>query len=172
MTDSGVCKFVLGIEVISNDDGSVTLCQRRYVDDILKRFGMEDCTPVASPVNISAKLVTDDSTPAADVPYREAVGALMHLMCATRPDIAFAVGMMSRFVESPQNVHWTAVKRILRYLQGTKSHCDRFDPSGDLNFMCYSDADWAGDESDRKSTSGFALKLADGPIVSRTVKAV
>jgi hypothetical protein len=79
----------------------------------------------------------------------------------TGPD---QVGMVSRFVESPQDVHWTAVKRILRYLQGTKSHGVRFDPSGDLNFMCYSDADWAGDVSDCKSNSGFAFKLASGPI--------
>jgi hypothetical protein len=57
MTDSGVCKFVLGIEVVSNDDGSVTLCQRRYVDDLLKRFGMEDCKPIASPVAYQGRRV-------------------------------------------------------------------------------------------------------------------
>ncbi|KAF1322235.1 Integrase catalytic core protein, partial [Globisporangium splendens] len=85
MTDSGACKFVLGIELVDHEDGGVTLCQRRYIDDILKRFGMQDCKPVASPVDISAKLVQDENqAPAADVPYREAVGALMHLMCATR----------------------------------------------------------------------------------------
>jgi hypothetical protein len=105
MTDSGACKFVLGIELVDNADGSVTLCQRRYIDDILKRFGMEDCKPVATPVDISAKIHDDeDASRPADVPYREAVGALMHLMCATRPDIAFAVGMVSRFMESPKDI--------------------------------------------------------------------
>jgi hypothetical protein len=164
MTDSGTCKFVLGIELIDNADGSVTLCQRRYIDDILKRFGMEDCKPVATPVDISAKIDFDDESPLADVPFREAVGALMHLMCATRPDISFAVGMVSRFMESPKDVHWTAVKRILRYLQGTKTHGVRFDPSLGLDFQAFSDADWAGDVSDRKSTSGFLFKLVGGPI--------
>ena len=166
MTDSGACKFVLGIELVYNSDGSLTLCQRRYIDDILKRFGMADCKPAASPVDISSKLDSSigDLGSATDVPYREAVGAFMHLMCATRPDIAFAVGMVSRFMESPQQMHWTAVKRIFRYLQGTKSHGVHFDPSGDLGFECYSDADWAGDVSDRKSTSGFAFKLVGGPI--------
>jgi hypothetical protein len=136
MTDSGACKFVLGIELVDNADGSVTLCQRRYIDDILKRFGMEDCKPVATPVDISAKIHDDeDASPPADVPYREAVGALMHLMCATRPDIAFAVGMVSRFMESPKDIHWTAVKRIIRYLQGTKSHGIRFDHSIGLDFQ-------------------------------------
>ncbi|KAF1313360.1 Copia protein, partial [Globisporangium splendens] len=81
MTDSGACKFVLGIELIEHEDGGVTLCQRRYIDDILKRFGMEDCKSVASPVDISAKMVQgENQAPAIDVPYREAVGALMHLM--------------------------------------------------------------------------------------------
>ncbi|KAF1322206.1 Integrase catalytic core protein, partial [Globisporangium splendens] len=165
MTDSGACKFVLGIELIEHEDGSVTLCQRRYIGDILKRFGMEDSKAVASPVDISLKMMKGDAeVPAVDVPYREAVGALMHLMCATRPDIAFAVGMVARFMESPQDVHWTAVKRIFRYLQGTNTHGIRFDPSGGLDFKCFSDADWAGDVADRKSTSGYVFKLAGGPI--------
>jgi hypothetical protein len=165
MTDSGACKFVLGIELIEHEDGGVTLCQRRYIDDILKRFGMEDCKAVSSPVDISTKLVqAENQAPAVDVPYREAVGALMHLMCATRPDISFAVGMVARFMEVPQDVHWTAVKRIFRYLQGTKSHGIRFKSSGDLDFKYFSDADWAGDVADRKSTSGYVFKLAGGPI--------
>ena len=165
MTDSGTCKFVLGIELINNEDGSVTLCQRRYIDDILKRFGMEDCKAVASPVDVSVKNVAvDQMTPAIDVPYREAVGALMHLMCATRPDIAFAVGMIARFMETPQDVHWTAVKRIFRYLQGTKSHGIHYKSSGRVDFTCFSDADWAGDVADRKSTSGYVVKLNGGPI--------
>ncbi|KAF1322207.1 Integrase catalytic core protein, partial [Globisporangium splendens] len=165
MTDSGACKFVLGIELIEHEDGSVTLCQRRYIGDILKRFGMEDSKAVASPVDISLKMMKGDAeVPAVDVPYREAVGALMHLMCATRPDIAFAVGMVARFMESPQDVHWTAVKRIFRYLQGTNTHGIRFDPSGGLDFKCFSDADWAGGVADRKSTSGYVFKLAGGPI--------
>jgi hypothetical protein len=104
MTDSGAGKFVLGIELVTNSDGSVTLCQRRYVDDILKRLGMEDCEAVSSPVDVSTKPWVGDDGPAVDVPCREAVGTLMHIMCATRPDIAFAVGIVSRLVESPRKV--------------------------------------------------------------------
>jgi hypothetical protein len=171
MTDSSACKFVLGIELIEQEDGGVTLYQRRYIDDILKRFGMQDCKPVTSPVDISIKIVRDENqAPAVDVPYREAVGALMHLICATRPDIAFAVGMVARFMEAPQDAHWTAVKRILRYLQGTKSHGIRFKSSGDIDFKCFSDADWVGDIADRKSTSGYVFKLTSGPISSGSKK--
>ncbi|GAB9477703.1 Integrase catalytic core protein, partial [Globisporangium polare] len=65
--------------------------------------------------NVSTELITaENQAPTADVPYREAVGALMRLMCATRPDIAFAVGMVARYMEAPQDTHWTAVKRIRR----------------------------------------------------------
>ena len=164
MTDSGACKFILGIELVDHD-GGVTLCQRRYIKDILQRCGMESCKPVSSPVDISIKLAkVDIEATMIDAPYREAVGALMHLMCATRPDIAFAVGMVARYVECPQTTHWTAVKRIFRYLQGTTSHGIRFKSNGDLNFMCFSDADWADDITDRKSTSGYIFTLAGGPV--------
>ncbi|KAG6615786.1 Integrase catalytic core protein [Phytophthora cinnamomi] len=164
MTDSGKCSFILGIEVVDNADGSVTLSQARYINDILERFGMQDCKPAASPVDISMKLVSSDAMAKLDAPFREAVGALMHLMTSTRPDIAFAVGYVSRFMENPQVEHWIAVKRIFRYLQGTKSYGIRFSPGKDIDFQGYSDADWAGDLSDRKSTSGYLFQVADGPI--------
>ncbi|KAG6590542.1 Integrase catalytic core protein [Phytophthora cinnamomi] len=164
MTDSGKCSFILGIEVVDNADGSVTLSQARYINDILERFGMQDCKPAASPVDISMKLVSSDAMTKLDAPFREAVGALMHLMTSTRPDIAFAVGYVSRFMENPQVEHWIAVKRIFRYLQGTKSHGIRFSPGKGIDFQGYSDADWAGDLSDRKSTSGYLFQVAGGPI--------
>ncbi|KAG6617012.1 Integrase catalytic core protein [Phytophthora cinnamomi] len=164
MTDSGKCSFILGIEVVDNANGSVTLSQARYINDILERFGMQDCKPAASPVDISMKLVSSDAMTKLDAPFREAVGALMHLMTSTRPDIAFAVGYVSRFMENPQVEHWIAVKRIFRYLQGTKSYGIRFSPGKDIDFQGYSDADWAGDLSDRKSTSGYLFQVAGGPI--------
>uniref|UniRef100_A0AAV1V9M7 Integrase catalytic domain-containing protein n=1 Tax=Peronospora matthiolae TaxID=2874970 RepID=A0AAV1V9M7_9STRA len=136
MTDSGKCTFVLGIELVDESDGSVTMCQRRYVNDILKCFGMDEC---------------------------KATATLMHLTTATRPDIAYAVGYVSRFMENPQQEHGTAVKRIFRYLQGTKSHGLRFQPSDKIDFRGYSDADWAGDHADLKSTSGYTFMLMGAP---------
>uniref|UniRef100_A0AAV1TX81 Reverse transcriptase Ty1/copia-type domain-containing protein n=2 Tax=Peronospora matthiolae TaxID=2874970 RepID=A0AAV1TX81_9STRA len=95
---------------------------------------------------------------------REAVGALMHLTTATRPDIAFAVGYVSRFMENPQEEHWVAVKRIFRCLQGTKTHGICYKPSARIDFRRYSDADWAGDLTDRKSTSGYTFMLLGAPV--------
>ncbi|KAG2875815.1 hypothetical protein PC117_g27363 [Phytophthora cactorum] len=135
MTDSGKCAFVLGIELVDGPDGSVTMCQRRYVDDILKRFAMDECKAVVSPVDMSTRLVPSDAATKVNAPFREAVGALMHLMTATRPDIAYAVGYVSRFMENPQEEHWVAVKRIFRYLQGTKTHGICFKPGNKIDFL-------------------------------------
>ena len=110
MTDSAKCAFFLQIELIGNDDGSVTMCQRRYVDDIIKRFGMDDLKDMMCPTDISSRLKPSDAATKVYAPCREAVGALMHLMTATRPDIAYAVGCVSRFTEIPQDEHWMAVK--------------------------------------------------------------
>ena len=159
MTDSGKCAFVLGIELLEGADGSVTMCQRRYVDDILKHFGMSECKAVASPVDVSSRLISSNVATKISVPFREAVGALMHLTTATRPDIAYAVSYASRFMENPQDEHWVAVKRIFRYLQGTKTHGIRYTPNDKIDFRGYSDADWAGDLADRKSTSGYVFML-------------
>uniref|UniRef100_H3GY81 Uncharacterized protein n=1 Tax=Phytophthora ramorum TaxID=164328 RepID=H3GY81_PHYRM len=164
MTDSGKCAFVLGIELVDGPDGSVTMCQRRYVDDILKRFAMDECKAVVSPVDMSTRLVPSDAATKVNAPFREAVGALMHLMTATRPDIAYAVGYVSRFMENPQEEHWVAVKRIFRYLQGTKTHGICFKPGDKIDFRGYSDADWAGDLADRKSTSGYTFMLMSAPM--------
>uniref|UniRef100_A0AAV1UA03 Reverse transcriptase Ty1/copia-type domain-containing protein n=1 Tax=Peronospora matthiolae TaxID=2874970 RepID=A0AAV1UA03_9STRA len=151
--------------MVDNDNGSVTMCQRRYVEDVLKRFGMSDCKAVISPTDISSRFIPSTAATKIDAPFREAVGALMHLMTATRPDIACAVSHVSRFMEKPQVEHWMAVKRILRYLQETKSHgiCLKSDDKTDL--CGYSDADWAGDHADRKSTSGYAFILMSAPVI-------
>ncbi|KAG2763652.1 hypothetical protein PC113_g25627 [Phytophthora cactorum] len=85
-------------------------------------------------------------------------------MTATRPDIAYAVGYVSRFMENPQEEHWVAVKRIFRYLQGTKTHGICFKPGDNIDFRGYSDADWAGDLADRKSTSGYTFMLMGAPV--------
>ena len=81
------------------------MCQRRYVDDILKRFGMDDCNVVMFLTDVSSRHKPSDAATKVDDLFREAAGAFMQLMTATRPDIAYAVGYVSRFMKSPQNEH-------------------------------------------------------------------
>ena len=90
---------------------------------VLSKFGMEDCKPISTTLEVNQKLsksmspqTAEDRDYMATVPYRQAVGSLMHAMIGTRPDICFAVGAVSKFMSDPGKEHWTAVKRILRYL--------------------------------------------------------
>ena len=94
----------------------------------------------------------------------------MYLSVCSRPDIAFAVGSLARHSAKPGKSHWTAVKRVLRYLSGTINQGIIFRRSESASIVGYSDADWAGDRQDRKSTSGYLFQIAGGPISWRSKK--
>ncbi|XP_045461870.1 secreted RxLR effector protein 161-like [Harmonia axyridis] len=100
------------------------------------------------------------------IPYRSAVGSLMYLACATRPDIAYAVSKAARSMSEPTYANWTSVKRIFRYLRGTSDQGLLYTSSED-DVCAYSDADLAGDIETRRSTSGF-VSLIGGTAVSWT----
>ena len=127
MKDLGPLQYCLGIQ-ITRDRKNRTLCmsQEKYIADMLERFHMAECKEVATPLDPSVKL-TKEMEPKTEkeilemktVPYRSAVGSLMYAMVATRPDIAAAVGVVSRHLNNPGQAHWTAVKRKFRYLKGT-----------------------------------------------------
>ena len=105
----------------------------------------------------------------ANVPYASAIGSLMYAMVCTRPDLAYAVGLLSRFQSDPGIPHWNAVKRVLRYLVGTTNYTLCYGGS-DLRLQGYTDADWAGDLDERKSTSAFVFVLNGGAISWRSKK--
>ena len=88
----------------------------------------------------------------------------MYLAVSTRPDIAFSVNNLARFNSNPQKEHCTALKQILKYLKGTTIIGILYKQDGSDKCVGYSDADWAGDPSDRKSTSGYIFMFSDGPI--------
>ncbi|XP_022149979.1 riboflavin biosynthesis protein PYRR, chloroplastic-like [Momordica charantia] len=97
------------------------------------------------------------------VPYQSAIGSLMYAMMCTRPDICFAVSMISRYQSNPGQPHWKAVKRILRYLKGTMNYSLCYQRNNS-ELEGYSDADWGGDMDERKSTSGYVFLLNNGAI--------
>lgn len=98
------------------------------------------------------------------VPYQELVGCLLYLVQGTRPDIAFSVSDVSRFNNRHHNIHWTAVKRILRYLKGTINFKLHYSRDGNKNLVGYTDSDWASDLDNRRSCSGNFFKLSYGAI--------
>ncbi|XP_031106199.1 secreted RxLR effector protein 161-like [Ipomoea triloba] len=105
-----------------------------------------------------------------NIPYSAAVGCLGYIQVCTRPDIAFAVGMLGRYLHNPGLDHWRAVKKVLRYLKGTKDYKLGFRQTDNLDVVGYSDADFAGCVDSRKSISGCVFIMAGGAISWRSVK--
>lgn len=154
----------LGIEIQRLDDGSIFLNQKAYARKVLNKFSMIDCNAVATPADSNQVLEKFEDSEIANYPYRQLVGSLMYLAIATRPDIAFAIGKVSRFLERPTQAHVVAAKRILKYIKGTISHGILYDSYGENRIDGYSDADYAGDVTSRKSTSGYAFVIGNGVV--------
>ena len=163
MTDLGKMRYFLGIEVLQQVDG-IFICQKRYAQEVLKRFKMENCNPVHNPIVPGTKLSKDVTGEKVDSTfYKQIVGSLMYLT-ATRPDTMFVVSLISRFMESPTEIHLAAAKRVLRYLKGTISLGILYKKGGHTELRGYSDSDYAGDLDDRKSTSGYLFMLSSGAV--------
>jgi hypothetical protein len=124
---------------------------------------MSNCKAVTTPIVKDND--TEESSRNSEFPYRQAVGALMFLMCGTRPDIAYALSVVSRNLENPTDRDIVRVKRILRYLRGT-TNCGLLYKSNQAKgfFECYSDADHGGDLSTGRSTSGVLCLHSGAPI--------
>ncbi|VVA37991.1 PREDICTED: poly [Prunus dulcis] len=162
MMDLGPVHYFLGMEILRTPNG-LSLTQSKYIKDLLTRTKMQDAKHISSPVASGRRLSLHDGAPLDDPSeYRSVVGALQYLTL-TRPDIAFAVNHVCQFMHQPTSAHWVAVKRILRYLNGTSTHGLFYKP-GSLSLMAYSDADYAGDPDDRRSTGGYCLYLGSNLI--------
>jgi hypothetical protein len=154
MSDLGLLSFYLGIEVHQRRDG-ISLSQAAYAHKVLDKAGLADCNPCHTPMEPRFKLSKISTAPPVDATeYRGIVGSLRYLV-HTRPDIAFAVGYVSRFMEAPTSEHLAAVKRILRYIAGTINFGVQYRRvEAEARLLGYSDADMGGDVDTRKSTTG------------------
>jgi histone deacetylase 1/2 len=162
MTDMGPLHHFLGVSVQRRGD-RLFLSQRQYVLDILERAGMSNCKPSSTPVDTHSKLSFDGVSVVDPSHYRSLARALQYLTF-TRPDIAYAVQQICLYMHDPREPHLSALKRVLRYLQGTLDlglHLHRTSPA---DLTVYTDADWAGCPDTRKSTSGYAVFLGDNLI--------
>lgn len=166
MTNLGKLSYFLGLEFLWTEYG-IVMHQRKYAGEILKRFGMEDCNVAITPAETNQKLEDKPEEEGVDpTGYKQLVGSLRYL-CNSRPDICYAVGVLSKFMNRPKKSHFLAAKRVLRYVKGTMQYGVMFPSSVDgaeMKLIGYSDADWCGDRTDRRSTSGYLFKFGGAAV--------
>lgn len=158
----------LGFEIDKRNDGSIFMHQTAYAKKVLEKFRMDECYPVSIPCDPNQVLGSFEESKVSTFPYRQLIGNLMYLAISTRPDISYAIGNVSRYMENPKIVHEKALKRILKYVAGTVGHGILFKSDGNHQMYGFSDADYAGDVETRKSTSGFIFMYNDSIISWRS----
>jgi Reverse transcriptase (RNA-dependent DNA polymerase) len=158
MTDLEMMRYFLSLE-IKREKSGIFVSQGAYAREILQKFGLSDCNPVVTPMELGAKLtkleggeVMDSNT------YWSMIGSLRYLTF-TRPDIAFTVRVASRFMGDSRYPHLKAVKKILRYIKGTKDLELFYQKTNIFELTGYVDIDWCSDIDDRKSTSRYAFYM-------------
>ena len=162
LKDMGVLTYFLGLE-ISYQKHSLFVSQAKYARDLVARAGMAGCKSWSTPCLPNKHLLPTDGEPLSNPTlYRSLVGALQYLTF-TRPDIAYAVNTACQFMTRPTDVHMVAVKRIIRYVQGTLTYGLKY-VSSPTDLVAYSDADWGGDPATRRSTTGFVVFLGSNVI--------
>jgi hypothetical protein len=163
--DLGASSYFLGMEIErKRDEGTVKLSQKKLTGEILSRFGMQEAKGKSVPLSQAEKLTRNgEPLNTEEHPYRELVGSLLYLSVCTRPDIAHAVGALSRYMSAPTKDHWRAAMGVLRYLADTREYGIVFGNDG-LIPEGYVDADYAGDVDTRRSTTGYVYTLAGGAI--------
>jgi hypothetical protein len=171
--NQGPTTSILGIKIDhDHTTHTISLSQPGYVESILEEFGMADCNPSLTPMDKNQKLSAQMSpdTPEGQlemkaIPYHELIGKLLYLIIATRPDIAYMVGMLCCFIENPSPPHWYAAKWVLQYLRGTTDMKLIYSHSSTPNlFTTYSDTDLSGNLDNSCLTGGFAICIGRGAV--------
>ncbi|KAE8735856.1 Detected protein of unknown function [Hibiscus syriacus] len=163
MKELGQLKHFLGLEVDRTHEG-IFLCQQKYAKDLLKRFGMLECKSTSTPMEPNVKMCAHEGKDLEDATmYRQLVDSLIYLTL-TRPDISYAVGVMSRYMQNPKKPHLEEVRRILRYVKSTIDYGLLYKKGEDCKLVGYCDVDYAGDHDTRRSTTGYVFKLGSKTI--------
>ena len=173
MKDQGEAHHILGMCISRNkEERTLTISQKMYLENVLKRFNMQDCKRVATPIDPNQSLIKlkDDEQSVNLQDYQAVIGCLTYAMTISRPDLATSVGILSQFMSKPGQNHWKAVTRVLRYIKGSLNIGLKFDASYQtpVDVIGFTDADWAGDVVERKSTSGYVFQICGGTVSWRS----
>ena len=161
MKDLELMHYFMGLEVWQQD-GEIFLGQGRYASEILKRFRMQDCRPMAMPMITKWKKIDASEDKEVDPTlYKQLIGSLMYLV-NTRPNICYVVNTLSQFMVEPKRAHWAVAKHILRYVRGTVNFGLRYTKGDDIKLSGFTNANWAGSSVDRKSTTGYCFGIRSG----------
>ena len=156
----GKLTFFLGLQVKQKKEG-IFVSQENYARNIVKKFGLDSKKHASTPMSSSTKMNVDSSGVEVSLTlYRSIIGSLLYLT-ASRPDIAFNIGVCARYQAAPKESHMTVVKRIIRYINGTPDYGLWYSKDSNACLAGYSDADCAGSVNDRKSTSGGCFYLGN-----------
>ena len=159
----GELNYFIGLQIKQTSNG-IFISQTKFIKEILKKFNMESCKPLSTPLSTSCKLDKDEEGTNVDQKlYRGIIGSLLYLT-ASRPDILFSVCMCARFQSDPKESHMIETKRIMRYLKYTSTLGLWYSKDSSLKLLGYSDADYGGCRIDRKSTSGTCQFLGSNLI--------
>lgn len=166
----GSCDYYVGMEIKRNRDiGSITITQTSYIDKIVEKFGMSDSKAISTPFDVGTILTKSEEELESNFPYRQACGSLMYAVTVSRPDIAYAVGEISKFMDNPNQSHVNAVRRIFRYLNHTKNLGITYGETDSEELLIgYTDADYARDVVTRRSTTGYVFKIGNGAVTWRS----
>ncbi|KAM2527672.1 hypothetical protein TB1_024900 [Malus domestica] len=178
MKDLGDASYVLGIKLYRDRSRKlIGLSQSMYIDKVLSRFQMEQSKkgflPVGHGIHLSKSMepkTPEEIRQMSCVPYASAIGSLMYAMICTRPDIAYAVSITSRYQSNPGSEHWGAVKTVLKYLRRTKDMFLVYGGASELRVEGYTDADFQSDVDDRSSNSGYVFTLNGGAVSWKSKK--
>ncbi|XP_018487833.1 uncharacterized mitochondrial protein AtMg00810-like [Raphanus sativus] len=163
MSDLGLLTYYLGIEV-QQHKGGITLKQHRYATKILQETGMQDCNAVHTPMEAGLVLSKSEHEQEVDEKeFRRSIGCLRYLL-HTRPDLAYSVGLLSRYMHKPKSSHAAALKQVLRYVRGTANYGLSFERGTKMELVGYSDSSHNIDEDDGRSTTGHIFYLNTCPI--------
>ncbi|CAN6685451.1 unnamed protein product [Malus baccata var. baccata] len=137
LKDLGRLTYFLSLQIQYKSNGDIFVHQAKYIKDLIHKSGMDSCKPAATPCKPHSQLL---------------------------PDIAFAVNAVCQYMNSPTEIHFGAVKRILRYLQGTLHNGIVYSAASHPTLTAFSDSDWAADLNTRRSVTGYVVYLGENPI--------
>ena len=172
MKDMGEASYVIGIKIHrERSRGILGLSQETYINRVLEIFWMKDCSLSPTPIVKGDKFSLDqcpmnnlEREQMKNIPYASVVSNLMYAQVCTRPDIAYAIGVLGRYQSNPGTDNWKVAKKVMRYLQGIKNYMLMYRHTYNLEVIAYTNADFAGCMDSEKSTSSYVFMLVSGAV--------